>query len=210
MSEVTQAGKTRDPAGRGARLSGPPGAHGGALPPRSLRLRAGGADVPHRRPAALEDGRHAGVRGATGRPGEDPRLPHRAGRGAERALRPPAGARGARDGARGPAGGEAAGGVPSQRRGRWGAAGAPAPRPPRVHGACRVRGDGAAPADPRRQAGREGPPRAGDGGGGRVPAACHGGAGSAGRIWTEVLVVEWVGVRDDFFALGGTRYSSCG
>ena len=39
--------------GPGARLPGPAGADGGALRPRPVRRRAGGAAVPHRRPGAL-------------------------------------------------------------------------------------------------------------------------------------------------------------
>ena len=71
---------------RGARLPGPARAHGGALRPRSVRRGARRADVPHGRPGALDGGRRARVPGPPGRAGEDPRLPHRAGRGRGRAA----------------------------------------------------------------------------------------------------------------------------
>ena len=71
----------------GARLPGPAGADGGALRPRPVLRPARRAPVPHRRPGALAGGRDAGVPGPHGPAGEDPRLPHRAGRGRGRAAR---------------------------------------------------------------------------------------------------------------------------
>ena len=70
----------------GARLPGPAGAHGGEVRPRPLRGHARRAAVPHGRPRALAGGRHAGVPGPHRPAGEDPRLPHRAGRDRGRAA----------------------------------------------------------------------------------------------------------------------------
>ena len=50
--------------------------------------RPGAPDVPHRRRRALDRRRRAGLPGPRRPPGEDPRLPHRAGRGRERAAAP--------------------------------------------------------------------------------------------------------------------------
>ena len=84
------------------------------------------------------DGR-ARVPGPRGRPGEDARLPHRAGRDRGGAARAPGRARGRRRGARGRGGRAAAGGVRGggRRRGarRGGAARAPAGAAAGVHGA---------------------------------------------------------------------------
>ena len=63
----------------GAGLPEPSGADGGAVRARPVRLRVAGPAVPHRGPGALAAGRRAGVPGAGGPPGEDPRLPGRAG-----------------------------------------------------------------------------------------------------------------------------------
>ena len=62
------------------RLPRPPGAHRRAVRPRSLRARAGRPPLPHGRPGALAGRRHHRVPGPPRLPGEDARLPHRAGR----------------------------------------------------------------------------------------------------------------------------------
>ena len=65
--------------GAGARLPGPAGPDRGAV--RGRPVRAGREpDVPHRRPGALARGRQSGVPRPRRPPGQDPRLPHRAGR----------------------------------------------------------------------------------------------------------------------------------
>ena len=94
---------------------GPPGADGGALRGRSVRA-AAQADVPHRRPGALERRRAAGVPGPGRRPGQAARLPDRAGRGRGSAGAP-AGRPGGRGRPRGPAGRQA----PGRLRGAAGA-----------------------------------------------------------------------------------------
>ena len=69
----------------GARLPAPPRAHRRALPAVTLRP-AGRAHVPDGRPGALPAGRRAGLPGPQRLPGEDARLPHRAGRGGDDAA----------------------------------------------------------------------------------------------------------------------------
>ena len=59
-------------------LSRPPGADGGALRPRPLLAGAGRPHVPDGRPLAPSARRRDRVPGAARRPGQDPRLPHRA------------------------------------------------------------------------------------------------------------------------------------
>ena len=71
-------------AGPGPRLPRPARADRGALRGRPVRP-AGQPDVPHRRPGALGRRRRAGVRRPCRRPGQDPRLPHRARRDRGRA-----------------------------------------------------------------------------------------------------------------------------
>ena len=78
--------------------------------------RARRAALPHRRPGALEGRRAAGVPRPRRRPGEDPRLPHRARRDRVRAARPPGRRPGGRGGPRGPAGRPAARRVRRARR----------------------------------------------------------------------------------------------
>ncbi len=75
-------------AGGGARLPEPSGSDGGAVPGGSVQRQGRRPDVPERRPGALPAGRQSRVSGPQRRPGEDPRLPHRAGRD----RRPAAGA----------------------------------------------------------------------------------------------------------------------
>ena len=196
--------------GRGARLPGPPGADRGALRPRpfaaapAARLYRTG-DLARWRP----DG-DAGVPGPARPPGQDARLPHRAGR--DRGARCGAPRRCARRVvvARGRAGREAAGGV----RGR---ATRPAPDELRAHlrpGACRstwcprLRRAGRAAADAERQGGPPGAPRArstrstAD----RYVRAAHAGGGGAGgdlgaRCWawsgwaSTTTSSTWAGTR---------------
>ncbi len=76
------------------RLSQPAGADGGPLPPRSVRGRSRVPPLPRRRPRALAAGRRAGVPRPPRPPGEDPRLPRRAGGDRGGARPPPPGARG--------------------------------------------------------------------------------------------------------------------
>ena len=71
----------------GPRLSRPAGADRRALRARPASRRAGRAALPHRRPRALAAGRRARVSGPHRPSGQDPRLPHRAGRGRGRAAR---------------------------------------------------------------------------------------------------------------------------
>ncbi len=74
----------------GARLPGAPGPDRRALRPRPVVGGAGRAALPRRRPRPLPAGRRARVPRPRRRPGEDPRLPHRAGGdrgGARRATR---------------------------------------------------------------------------------------------------------------------------
>ena len=74
----------------GARLSPPAGADRRALRPRPVLRRSRRAPLPHRRPRPLAPRRHPRVPRPDRPPGQDPRLPHRAGRGrggARRACR---------------------------------------------------------------------------------------------------------------------------
>ena len=73
----------------GPRLPRPPGADRRALRPRPVRRRAGRAALPHRRPRAAAPRRRDRVPGPARPPGQDPRLPHRAGRDRGGAARPP-------------------------------------------------------------------------------------------------------------------------
>ena len=106
--------------GPGAGISRPAGSDGGAVRGRSVRGR-GQPDVPHRRPGRLAGGRDPGVPRPGRCPGQDPRLPDRAGRsrggpGVASCRGPGGGA-----GPRGPAGTEAAGRLcrrPGRRDGR--------------------------------------------------------------------------------------------
>ncbi len=92
-------------AWRAATCATRPGADGGAVRAADSAVRAPSrkpAAVPHGRPGALaRRERGAGVSGAasTYRSGEDPRLPHRAGRDRSAAARPVRGARGGGAGA---------------------------------------------------------------------------------------------------------------
>jgi amino acid adenylation domain-containing protein len=148
---------------------------------------AGGATVPNRRPGALAAGRGAGLPGAGGPPGEDPRLPDRAGRG--RGGPPPAPGRppGRRGGPRRRARGQAPGGLRGHRGLPQALRAGPAPPPggaaAGVHGAVGVRGARRAAADPQRQDRPQGPARAGTGpgGAGRDRGPAHGGRGDRGR-----------------------------
>ena len=63
----------------GPRLPRPARAHRGTLRGRPVRS-AGRAPLPHRRPRPQAAGRATGLLGPRGRPGQDPRLPRRAGR----------------------------------------------------------------------------------------------------------------------------------
>ena len=161
----------------GARLSRPPGPDRGAVRGRPVR-RCGRAAVPHRRPGALARGRRARVPRPRRRPGEDARLPHRAGRdrgGAGCAARGVAGG-GGRRARTAPA---SSGWSPTWSRG--GGAAAPDPAALRrgagaaaagLHGAGGDRGAGRAAADAERQAR---PPRAAGAG----AASRRGAAGAA-------------------------------
>ncbi len=78
----------------GPRLSGPAGADRGALRSGPVRRPAGSAALPVGRPGAFPPQRRGGVPRPARPPGEDPRLPHRAGRdrgGAGGAARSPRG-----------------------------------------------------------------------------------------------------------------------
>jgi hypothetical protein len=166
---------------RGARLPGTPGEDGGAVRSRPVRHGAGGADVPHGRPGAVDGGRHGGVPGPAGPAGQDPGIPDRARGDRGGALLAPEGARGAGDRARGPAGREAAGGVRGGRGGGGGGARAPAGEPAGVHGPGRGRGPGAPPPDAQREGGSGRAAGAGvRGGGGELRGAADAGGGGAG------------------------------
>ena len=188
----------------------PPGAHGGALPSRSALRRPRRADVPHRRPGPAPRGRRVDCLGRIGPPGEDPRLPRGAGGGGGRPRRPPRGGRGRRRRAGGRRGRAAAGGVvgaaPARRR--RGAAGLPArsgcrttwsPPPSSRWTRC--------PALPNGKMDRLALP-APEGWSARRRTATW----RRARRWRRSLCGDlgarcwgWsgVGVRDDFFALGG-------
>ena len=156
---------------------GRPGADRRALRPRSVRRDAGRAAVPHGRPGALAAGRHAGVPGPPRPPGEDPRLPHRAGRDRGRARGAARRARGGGRGARRTRAGERrlvayvvprgpdAPDRPDELGRRAGASALPG-----VHGPVGLRRAGRAAADAQRQGG---PQRA-------LPAPALGGAGDRG------------------------------
>ena len=170
----------------------------------------GSADVPDRRPGALAAGRRTGVPRPHRRPGEDPRLPHRAGRdrgGAGRASGGGAGGGGRAGGpARRPAAGRrmwsrSPGEVPTRRScgARRGAAAG-------VHGAGGVRGAGGAAADAEREAGPDGAAGAGR----TRPAIGEYAAPRTPR--EEVLARVWArgagrwrgsASHDNFFDLGG-------
>ncbi|MGX1315217.1 amino acid adenylation domain-containing protein/non-ribosomal peptide synthase protein (TIGR01720 family) [Streptomyces calvus] len=89
----------------GPRLLGTPRPDRGTLRGLPLRRR-GNTHVPHRRPGAVERGRTAGVRRPRRRPGEGPRVPHRAGGDRGRPRPAPVRHRVRRHRARGPAGRE--------------------------------------------------------------------------------------------------------
>ena len=89
----------------GARLSRPSGPDGGALRPRSVRRRAGRPPVPDRRPLPPSARGGDRIPRPARRPGEDPRLPHRAARDRDRPGGPAAGPRGRGGGAPGRRGG---------------------------------------------------------------------------------------------------------
>ena len=138
--------------GRGARLPGPAGADGGALPAQSLQRGARGAPVPHRGPGALARGWHGGVPGPGGLPGEGAGLPHRVGGGGSGAGATPGGAPGRGRHPRGGARRHAAGGLPRHphpaRARRHRVEVLPPGAAARIHGALRLRGARAAPAHP--------------------------------------------------------------
>ena len=102
--------------GAGAGLPEPAGADRRALRPRPVRRPARSPAVPDRRPGALAGRRQPGVPGAAGPAGEDPRLPHRAGRGRGGAAAAPGGAAGRGAAARGRPGRQAPGGLPGRPR----------------------------------------------------------------------------------------------
>ena len=139
----------------------PAGPDGGAVRGRSVRA-GGQPDVPHRAIWPLAGRRGAGVPRPGRRPGQDPRLPDRAGRGRGRACRRTAVAQTAvvaREDRPGQSGWSAMS-CPG-RRGRWSRSqalrrhvGDAAAGP---HGAGGVRGPGGAAADPERQARPPGP-----------------------------------------------------
>ena len=114
------AGRAVHRRGRaGARLPRPARPDRRAVRPRSRSAACPGARLYRtgdlaRRPAR----RQHRVPGPRRRPGEDPRLPHRAGRDRGRAGGAPGGARGGRRGARGRAGRQAPGGLRDRRRRR--------------------------------------------------------------------------------------------
>ena len=106
----------------GARLSGSPRPDGRAVHPRPVRNAAGRSTLPDRRPRPMAARRDARMPGAGRPPGQDPRLPRRAGRDRGRPGAAPGGARGGR---RGPSG--------SERRDEPGRVHRPARRPGSEH-----------------------------------------------------------------------------
>ena len=146
------------------------------------------------------------------RPGQDPRLPHRARRDRGRAARAPGGRPGRGGGPRGPARGQA----PGRLRRRRPAATASGPDVAELacrrlgrgaaglHGAVGVRGAGRAAADGERQARPQGParPRLRGGravAGARPPRRRR----SCARCSPRCSACRTVGVDDNFFELGG-------
>ncbi len=143
----------------GPRLSRPPGAHGGALPARPAGGHARRADVPDGRPHPPARRRRARIPGPHRPPGQDPRLPHRAGRDRGGARGLPGGGTGRGAAAAGrrrwqPPGGLRDGGGRGSRRGRI--AGLPEGEPAGAHGAGRLGLPRRPAADPQRQAGPPG------------------------------------------------------
>ncbi len=167
-------------------------ADGAALPAQSLPPRGcGGPHLPHRRPRALRRGRRGGARRPGRPPGQDPRLPHRAGGDRGGAAPPPGGARvrGGGAGGRREAPGRLFGTSVGTRPERGGAGGA-GPRAarlsrrpaPGVHDPRRLRLARRAADDQDRQGRPPGAPRAhADGGGRGGRAAAHAGRGADRR-----------------------------
>ena len=151
-----------------ARLPAAAGADGRALRAGPLRRGAGRPALQDGRPGAAPAGRPRRLPRPAGLPGEDPRLPHRAGGDRGGPGVPPGGPRGGGAGAeRRNARGErhAAGGVPGGGRGGYAGRAEPPPRGEAavLHGAVSLRADGAAAVDRQRQARPAGPAGAGPG-----------------------------------------------
>ncbi len=199
----------------GRRLRPGAGADGAEVPPRSMeRGGAGRAPLPHRRPRPLPAGWQSGVPGAARPPGQDPRLPRRAGE-IEAALAAPSG-RGAVVGAldRPVPKGEAPGWSPTWPAGT-------APRSARracgeplretaagLHGARRLRDARRAAPHPQRQGGPQGPAGAGDARRARSDARRrrrHAGTEEvlAGPLGRGAGARAGRALDDHFFALGG-------
>ncbi len=150
---------------RRARLPEPARTHGRAFPARSLRRGGRRAHVPHRGPGTPPAGRQHRIPGPQRLAGEDPRLPHRAGRDRGAAAGMPRRARGGGAGAGRQPGRPAAGSV--RRRGRrrpfrTRPARALGPAAARLHGARAVREPRFHAVDGQRQARPQSAAGAGD------------------------------------------------